>query len=67
MEVGLGTRWFGLVIPTQRCTSESPVEHFKLPGPGPPPVELPFQGFWCGAQEIYVRKKLFNHLVSFPG
>lgn len=65
--VSVETRLFGLVIPTQSCTSESPLEHLKLPGLGPPPLEILIQEVWCGAQEIHVQKKLFNHCIAFPG
>ena len=34
------TKLFGLVIATQRSTLESPREPLKLPGLGPPPVEM---------------------------
>lgn len=61
----LETRLLGLGVPTQRRPSESPVERFKLPRPGLPPLEIPIQGVWCGAQEIHIWKKLFNHFVAF--
>lgn len=57
VEVGLETRLFGLVIPNQRGTSESPVDIFKYLGWDPHHVT---QDVWCGAQEIRIWKKLLN-------